>query len=91
MGCVLRLHPSFQQHLLVKLSLLLLLLQMLLYAETLPVVLLDLLCGVRTLDKHTCTQRVKNKHTMRLTFAEDVETLKQYFDRILFYQNRPSI
>lgn len=56
LGSVLRLHPSLQQHLLVKLSLLLLLLQMLLNAETLPVILLDVLCGVQTLDKHTCTQ-----------------------------------
>lgn len=50
LGSIWRLHPSLQQHLLVELSLLLLLLQMLLHAETLPVILLDVLCGVRTLD-----------------------------------------
>lgn len=56
LGSVLRLHPSLQQHLLVKLSLLLLLLQMLLHTETLPVILLDVFCGVKTLDNHTCNQ-----------------------------------
>lgn len=56
LGSVLRLHPSLQQHLLVKLSLLLLLLQMLLHTETLPVILLDVICGVKALDRHTCTQ-----------------------------------
>lgn len=56
LGSVLRFHSSLQQHLLVKLPLLLLLLQMLLHAETLPVILLDLLCGVTTLNTHTHTQ-----------------------------------
>lgn len=56
LGSVLWLHPALQQHLLVKLSLLLLLLQMLLHAETLPVILLDVFRGVKALDRHTCTQ-----------------------------------
>lgn len=56
LGSILWLHPSLQQHLLVKLSLLLLLLQMLSHAETLPVILLDVLCGVKALDKHAYTQ-----------------------------------
>lgn len=56
LGSVLWLHPSLQQHLLVKLSLLLLLLQMLPHAETVPVILLDVLRGVKALDVHAYTQ-----------------------------------
>ena len=47
------LHPSLQQHLLIHLPLLLLLLQVLLHAETLPVIFLYVLCGVTPLDKQT--------------------------------------
>lgn len=50
LGSILRLHPSLQEHLLVKLLLLLLLLQVLLNPEALPVILLDVLRGVGTLD-----------------------------------------
>lgn len=50
LGSILRLHPSLQKHLLVKLLLLLLLLQVLLNPEALPVVLLHVLRGVETLD-----------------------------------------
>lgn len=56
LGSVLWLHPSLQQHLLVKLSLLLLLLQMLPHAETVPVILLDVLRGVKALDVHAYTR-----------------------------------
>lgn len=69
LGSVLRLHSSLQQHLLVELPLLLLLLQMLLHAETLPVILLYVLCGVMPLDKQTHAHKA---------------ILKQYSDMICF-------
>lgn len=50
LGSILGLHSPLQQHLLVKLLLLLLLFQMLLHAEPLSVILLDVLSGVTTLD-----------------------------------------
>lgn len=50
LGSILGLHSPLQQHLLVKLLLLLLLFQMLLHAEPLSVILLDVLSGVMTLD-----------------------------------------
>lgn len=55
LGSILGLHSPLQQHLLVKLLLLLLLFQMLLHAEPLPVILLDVLSGVTTLDTHKDT------------------------------------
>lgn len=55
LGSILWLHPSLQQHLLIQLPLLLLLLQMLLHAETLSVILLYVLRGVATLDNHMDT------------------------------------
>lgn len=51
LGAVLRLDSALQQHLLVELLLLLLLLHVLPHAQTLPVILLDVLCGVRALSK----------------------------------------
>lgn len=53
LGSILLLHTSLQQHLLIQLSLLLLLFQMLLHPKPLPVVLLDVLCGVTALKKHS--------------------------------------
>lgn len=58
---VLWLHPSLKQHLLVELLLLLLLLHVLPHAQTLPVILLDVLCGVETLGKHTLIRGRKKK------------------------------
>lgn len=58
---VLWLHPSLEQHLLVELLLLLLLLHMLPHAQTLPVIFLDVLCGVEVLDKHTCTPLIRGR------------------------------
>lgn len=55
LGSILRLDASLQQHLLVQLLLLLLLFQVLLHAETLPVILLDGLCGVTALNTQTQT------------------------------------
>lgn len=69
LGSILRLHTSLQQHLLVKLSLLLLLLQMLLHTETLPVILLDVLCGVKALD--TRTQSVNVEKQQNVVATED--------------------
>lgn len=50
LGSLLWLYPSLQEHLLVKLLLLLFLLQVLLNPEALPVILLDVLRGVETLN-----------------------------------------
>lgn len=80
LGSILELHPSLQQHLLVKLPLLLLLLQMLLHAKTLPVILLYVLCRASTLDKHTYTINQREKEV----FAEDVEISEKLYSEICF-------
>lgn len=71
LGSILRLHTSLQQHLLVKLSLLLLLLQVLPHAETLPVILLDVLCGIKALDTHAKTQSVNVEKQQNVVATED--------------------
>lgn len=67
LGSVLELHAALQQHLVVKLPLLLLLLQMLLHAKPLPVILLNLLCGASALDRHTINHGEK-KSCLCVTF-----------------------
>lgn len=61
-GRGLLLDPALQQHLLVHLPLLLLLLQVLLHTETLPVELLVLLCGVAELRIEHDTVNKKYMH-----------------------------
>ena len=75
LGSILWLHPSLQQHLLVKLPLLLLLFQMLLHTETLPIKLLYVLCGVTTLDKytHAHSKSTGKMNSVRHVFAIDVK------------------